>query len=144
MIKKSFIIVVSCLFFLSCNKLKKESKKAPNELVLYQRTEMALLMQEMYDVMKKNKQLITTESSLDSMPKSFFKIYTAELTDPSVRDNQYKSFANIYLNSLNYLYNDTAPENLKTSYNNTISSCISCHQTICPGPISKIKKLFIP
>jgi cytochrome c553 len=131
------------LVLLACNSSVEVETKVEKKYNVYTRTEMALLMLDMYTEMEENKERILNSHTIDGeFPASFEKIYTAELTSPEVRDDHYKAFATAYINSLNKLYS-TSEVDLKNQHNEVVSTCIACHQEKCLGPIPKIKKLFI-
>jgi len=139
---KNLTLVLVLISILSCNNTSQE-KEVKKPLKIYQRTEMALLMLDMYAEMEHIKDLINNDNVLTTnIPKSFYNIYTGKLTKPSVRDDNYKVFSNQYLNSLEYLYTNPKSDQ-KTNYNNVINNCITCHQVKCFGPIEKIKKLYL-
>ncbi len=148
---KNIILVIILFTMISCNNKSQEKNDKTNQtteetkesLKLYQRTEMALLMLDMYEEMEQTKYLINKDSILPSnISKLFYNIHTGQLTTPSVRDENYSVFATQYLNNLEYLYANSKT-NAVENYNNVVTSCIACHQTKCTGPIPKIKKLYI-
>ena len=103
---------------------------------------MAALMLWMYDVNAANKQLILEGKSPKHFPKDFLKIHTAQLTDSTDRTLSFKAFSDYYIRNMKAVF-ESSQESLTRRHNTVINSCISCHQTICIGPIPKIKKLLI-
>ncbi len=137
---QKFILLFLVLFFCSCSfKEEKKINKTTNNI--YKQSEMAALMLKMHAVNLENKELILKGEQPNNFPKEFLKIHSAKLTDSTDRDTSFKGFSNIYLNTFKEVY--TSKDSLKLKHNNTINSCIACHQTTCLGPIPKIKKLFI-
>lgn len=130
------------VFILSCNK-QVEKKDLPQKYDMYESSEMALLMQQMYNYHEVIKQEIVNNKPLQTFPEAFLKIHTAELSDFKSRNENFQNFSKLFINSEKELFNPEAKTDLKNRYNNTIQVCISCHQTECTGPIPKIKKLFI-
>lgn len=141
---KVFVLFV-LLFFFSCNSnVEKEKDSIKNEeLVMYSASELALLMEEMYQYNDSIKGLI--ENGIlptQQFPDKFLKIHTAEMTKTFERNSVYKSFAESFVEYENLISTSTL-ENVKTNFNNAINTCIACHQTSCTGPIPRIEKLLI-
>ena len=105
-------------------------------------SEMSALMLEMYEANKKLKAQIINGEELSDFPQEFLKIHTANLTEPSDRTPEFNAYSDIYLSNLRFVY-ETDKDSLSYQFNQTINSCIACHQSSCPGPIPRIKKLLI-
>lgn len=126
---------------LGCSNTHKESHTTKLQN-MYQQSEMAALMLEMYELNSQNKILILEGKQPKKFPDKFFKIHTAKLTDSSDRNASFEVFTKIHLNTYQQLL--SAPkDSLIQKHNNTIISCIACHKTTCIGPIPRIKKLLI-
>ena len=141
---KIFVLFVF-LVFISCDsKVEKEKSSVKSEeLMMYSPSELALLMEEMYQYNDSIKTLI--ENGIlptQQFPDKFLKIHTAEMTKSFERNDVYESFAKSYVEHENSIRNSTL-ENVKINFNNAINTCIACHQTSCTGPIPRIKKLLI-
>lgn len=130
------------LFFLFSCSAKKEKEVIITKNNTYKQSEMAALMLKMYDVNLNNKKQILEGKSPKGFPKEFLAIHTAKLTDSTDRNAAFKSFSKYYLDTFEQVYS-TSEDSLIIKHNNTINSCINCHQTTCVGPIPKIKKLMI-
>ena len=145
--KYLFPIVVAIGFstFVGCNngEEKKSGEKSTTEKEMYQPSELASLMRAMYEDNLKIKQDIEKGIVPESFPEDFYKIHTAEATDPSEINATFKSFADLYLTNMHEI-TDSDSTTVKKAFNNMVSTCISCHQIYCQGPIPKIKKLYIP
>jgi cytochrome c556 len=37
----------------------------------------------------------------------------------------------------------SAPDQVKNGYNLMVEACMNCHRSYCPGPMVRIKKLYI-
>lgn len=135
--KKLFIAGVLLVLFSSC---KKET--VSKEPVVYQPSEMAALMNRMYEENAKIKQQILNGETPENFPEEYLKIHTATLTDPSDRTSQFRQYSDLYLNNLRDIF-ETPKDSLKLEFNEVINSCIACHQTTCIGPIPRIRKLLI-
>ena len=134
-----FFVLVFCL--ISCNTGKKE-EKAVQEPVMYDPSEMALLMRSMYEYNKTVKTQIINRDSLLPFPDDFLTIHTAILTDPEERDKEFDSLSVEFLEAQKATFS-SQPDAAKDHFNRSIGLCISCHETRCTGPIPKIKKLYI-
>ena len=109
---------------------------------MYQMTEMAALMEQMYVDNKRLRERIIKGEAVGSFPDHYLKIHTAEMTDPSENDAFFKARAKAYIEAQKQLYAD--PKNAKTHFNAGIDACVQCHEQKCGGPLVRIKKLYIP
>lgn len=137
--KYSIIILVLSLVFFSC---KKEKKQFKEELIMYQSSEMASLMNVMYEGNTTIKQKIMRGDSIGEFPSAYLNIHSAVLTDPADRNASFEVFSKRYIENMKQVYTG-AKDSLKQNFNQAINSCIACHQTTCTGPIPRIKKLLI-
>ena len=138
--KNTLLIFILFVVF-SCK--KNESKEIviiENKVV--KQSEMAALMLKMYDKSLENKKLVIEGEKPINFPEEFLNIHTAQLTDPSDRTKNFKTFSDFYLKSFKEIYN-TSKDSLIVNHNKAINSCIACHETTCVGPIPRIKKLLI-
>ena len=122
-------------------------KETPKEIIIVEgkkikQSEMAALMNKMYDKNLENKMLVLEGKSPKDFPKEFLNIHTAQLTNPSDRKATFGTFSDFYLKSFQKVY-ETSKDSLVYRHNNAINSCITCHETTCVGPIPRIKKLLI-
>ena len=130
---KNTLLIFILFAVFSCK--KNESKEIviiENKVV--KQSEMAALMLKMYDKSLENKKLVIEGETPVNFPEEFLNIHTAQLTDPSDRTKNFKTFKEIY---------NTSKDSLIVNHNNAINSCIACHETTCVGPIPRIKKLLI-
>ena len=106
--------------------------------VMYVPSELALIMRQMYDNMELvNAHLKAGEEVPDSLLQGYEDMLTAEATNPAEIDDHYFGFATGWLSELKVMRETPTLEN----YNNVMNACVGCHQSFCPGPIPKIKKL---
>lgn len=141
---KFFAILVLVAILVGC-KSEKENKRTEKEsdtVVIRKPSEMASLMNKMYEENEKVKKSILKGEDLSDFPEEYAKIHTATLTDPSDRTPEFRAFSELYLNNLRAVY-QAGKDSLKYEFNKTVTSCIACHQTTCIGPIPRIKKLLI-
>lgn len=135
--KKVFFIGMISFLLFSC---KKEVKS--DVPLIQEPSEMSTLMLQMYQANEKVKQQILKGEKLSDFSEDFLQIYTATLTDPADRNEKFKLFSDAYLSSLKNVF-ETPKDSLKSAFNQSINSCIACHQNACPGPIPRIQKLLI-
>jgi len=144
---RKVILLVLFLGLFSCQKKEekpKEEKCAPaneKKLEMYQMSEMAALMEQMYvDNLRVKKQIVAGEA-IGEFPQHFLIIHTAKFTDESDNDTFFKENAALYIAAQKLLYSD--PKNAKQHFNDGVEACLNCHKNKCGGPIPRIKKLYI-
>ncbi len=142
MVLRVIVIFVLCVFFLSCQNQDKDTQKN-KDYVMYEPSEMALLMEDMYKINERIKQDILDGKTPENFPEEFLKIHTAELSDFKKRNATFESFSKLYIDKQQEIFNSSTTEEAKERFNQAINLCISCHQTECTGPIPRIKKLLI-
>src|SRR5690606_1418930 len=101
-------------------------------LEMYEPSEMAMLMEQMYAHNLQLKQLISDNEKLGEHPIELNKIYTAHFTDPTDNDDFFQEKAQIYVELQTEIYES---ENPAEAYNKMVDACIQCHQVKCSGPI---------
>jgi len=139
-----FLVFLVLFFFLSCKSDKTEVEViSEKEYVMYQPSEMAVLMQEFYEYNEQLKKEIIAGKQLTHMPEEFKSIHTAEMTDSSGPSKIFKAYAPVYLQTQLRVTDSLDNADLRTRYNDNINMCLSCHKTECVGPIPRIKKLLI-
>ena len=108
----------------------------------YKASPLAALMRKMDAEMNIAKRMILAEHGnlSDSVSLAYDSIKTATPTDPTVKTDVFAGMADAFLFNVQALQK-ADPHNRKDIFNTTVSSCISCHQEFCPGPIVRIKKL---
>ena len=148
--KRFFIILFGILLLSSCNKqeekksvAKKEvrAKAESKEFEMYEMSEMAALMEQMYVDNQRLKERIKNGDTIGKFPSHFLEIHKSAMTDESENDAFFKKQAEVFINSQKLIYED--PKNAKEHFNAGVSACVACHQVKCAGPIPRIKKLFI-
>jgi len=110
---------------------------------MYQPSELASLMRKMYEDNQQLKSQIEKGEIPKSFPEDFYTIHTAEATDPQEINEIFNAFAEAYLSDMEAIIASDSTT-VTASYNKMVSTCVSCHQVYCQGPIPKIKKLYIP
>jgi hypothetical protein len=109
---------------------------------MYQFSEMALLMEQMYVDNQRLRDKIIKGDSLGSFPEHFEKIHSSVMTDDSDMDDFFKEHAQEFLKAQSLIYEN--PNEAKKYFNQAVQACVTCHEVKCGGPIPKIKKLYIP
>jgi len=145
--KKFLVFGYTFLFIISCQKKAESTEEKVDSTAttekksfeMYELSEMALLMEQMYVDNQRLKERIEKGEPVGEFPSHFAEIHGAIMTDPSENDQFFRDNANIFLRAQEMIYKD--PENAKEHYSNAIQACISCHEVKCSGPIPRIKKL---
>lgn len=136
-------------FVIACNQSDK-SKVKPN----YKETtvassinpngdsELALLMRKLfYDTDSLRQSILADDFVIHgNFIQQLEQIHSAIPTDSTVKTPAFESFNNALINQANRL--QTAEDKVDV-FNKLVNSCIDCHQTVCPGPIKRIKQLII-
>lgn len=138
-------MLVFSVLFLSCNSNKSEEKKEncekpKEELQMYEASEMATLMEQMYVHNVQLRDKIIKNDSLGKLPEYFSNISKAVMTKGKDRDAFFDEKAAIFIKSQSEIYTS---KNTKESFNTMVNACISCHEVKCGGPIERIKTLYI-
>lgn len=141
MLQKSLFFLFAILLIVACNNTPKK-KKNEVKMQMYEPSEMALLMRQMYEFNKLTKAQIISKDSLSSFPEEFISIHEAVMTSPDERDAEFDSLAVQFVNLQKATFS-TKSDSTIYYFNQSINSCIACHETRCTGPIPKIKKLII-
>jgi len=152
--KVIYFLVVSAVFF-SC---EKRSKNEPFEVFgieikseellsedkddfnMYEMSEMAFLMEQMYVDNERLKARILNKDTLGKFPMHFLAIEQAKFTKGKKRDAFFTEQADKFIAKQMEIY--TTKDTIKT-FNAMVDQCIACHEVKCGGPIARIKKLYI-
>jgi len=142
------LFFIPLLLVISCQKKeenKVEEEKCTTEkgkkLEMYQMSEMATLMEQMYVDNQRLKDRIQKGDTIGQFPQHFLKIHKAVMTDESDNDGFFKEQAAKFIKAQELIYKD--PKNAKKHFNEGVDACIQCHKQKCGGPIPRIKKLYI-
>ncbi|MFP5470865.1 MAG: hypothetical protein ACLGGV_04655 [Bacteroidia bacterium] len=138
-----FLGIFSAVIF-SCS--QQEEKKTTTKKEVYNPngdSELALAMRQSFEQTEQIKlnlekgDLTIPEGYIDNL--KFF--HSATPTDSTVKTEVFTQFSNSLYSIANDLVSSSDLNKRKEVYQTLISTCISCHQTFCPGPIVRIKKL---
>ena len=140
------IMMIGGVFVLShCaqNTEEKPQMEAHEVPAMYQQSELAALMHEVHDLSAQWKIQLENGEELTPVPEWVDNMLSAQATSPEeLADGAFESMAKEYLLQLEKLAHASG-EDRKIAFNNSIQTCISCHQIYCNGPIPKIKKLAL-
>jgi hypothetical protein len=106
-------------------------------------SELAKVMKQMMAFIKSEKENIDAGKPMQPYPKSFNKVHTAKVTAGKHLSEEHKQFADDFLKELDVYYKAENLEARKSTFNNVVYSCISCHKVECPGPISSIRQNLV-
>ena len=150
--KQFFLILTFAFLVISCeNKsndkatekeaCESDSKVNKDGFEMYEMSEMAALMEQMYVDNQRLKERIVKGDTIGKFPQHFIKIHKAVMTDETDKDTFFSEQAAKFIAAQQLIYEDS--KNAKEHFNNGIDACIKCHEVKCGGPIPKIKKLYI-
>ncbi len=144
-------IILGCFFvslFFACNSEepnpKVESCEEKVEVVNPNGdSELALLMRKMYlDADKIKAAIINDEGNItDEFVEHLEKVHAAIPTDPTVKTPEFYAFNKLLIATAKATQKDGNDK--IAGFNDLVARCIDCHQSFCPGPIKRIKKLKI-
>ena len=142
--KNYFTLLLLIPFLSLCTQESKEAdcSKPTEKSLMAEPSELSILMNAMYNVNSEWKKLIENGEVPINIPKNHIEILTAKSVNERAGSDFYNAMATTYLAKAKEVTLSNKG-NLKTNFNAMISTCISCHEEICFGPISRIKKLYI-
>jgi hypothetical protein len=147
--KKVAVTLASVILLAACTKKAEEAKapvakkeeKPKKEFKMYEMSEMAALMEQMYVDNQRLKERIKNGDTIGTFPAHILKIHSSAMTDPSENDAFFKEQAAKFIKAQELIYKDSV--NAKKHFNTAVDACVQCHQGKCEGPIPRIKKLYI-
>ena len=101
------------------------------------------LMRTMTADMKKARVEIIAGKKISNFGKQYSKINTAKPSSESKKGEQFTEFASAFLVQMDRFKNAPS-ERAKMEFNALAKTCVHCHETYCPGPITMLRKLQIP
>lgn len=104
-------------------------------------SELAVLMREMYDDADLIKKAVINKELPPDFRQKFAYLHSANPTDTDTKTEVYPDMAKAFMDNLEALYAEKDAEKRIKKFDIVIQNCITCHQSHCPGPIKKIKKL---
>ena len=106
-------------------------------------SELSKLMRTMANDMKRVRVKVQKGEKIPMFYKKYHRINTAKPSVESKKGERYPEYANAFLIQLDR-FGKAEKVDQKSEYNNLVKTCIRCHETYCPGPISMLKKLQLP
>lgn len=148
--KKIIAVFCSIACFTSCQQKNEKTETVSvtdtvtktSNFQIYEMSEMAALMEQMYAYNTQLKERIINNGQLGNYPSAFDKLHTAILTDASDRDVFFTQQAFKFITAQKAIYADTLQA--KDNFNKMVQQCLECHSKKCGGPIPRIKRLLIP
>lgn len=141
--KLAYIAVVVGLSIAgACNSNSEQVDTKPKK-AKYTDSELTLFMRSMETEAKQWRAQIIDGQQLE-LPKGLLDSITiSEPTPDKIRDKEkfdaHATFFQQHIDSLKLAPQESLPER----YNLMVTACVDCHQSFCPGPIKRIKKLYI-
>ena len=146
--KNILLVLFTAILCFSCQEKegddsydKKDSGSVEKEFEMYEMSEMAMLMEQMYVDNEQLRERIKTGDTIGKFPNHFLKIHAAVMTDEQENDAFFKAQAANFIKAQELIYED--PKNAKEHFNAGVDACVQCHEVKCGGPIPRIKKLYI-
>ena len=134
-----FLALLGCFAF--------ETPNDPAETVAQELTppsELALLMRAMAAHADSVKAAIARDAKLPPYPSEIKTLFTATPTkDMHIDPITFPTFGKDYEMKVDLLYK-AAKKDRSRAYNALVQSCANCHGTHCPGPLMRIKKMYVP
>lgn len=137
-------LLISIVLVLSC--AQTDNKKTPGAILHPVNpngdSELALLMRAMFDDGIKMKDQVK-EGKIPQSVLEYEKIHTAAATEPEkAASPAYKAYSDQFLSIVKKL-KTSEEDQVEHFYTQLVHSCMGCHQAMCPGPMVKIKKMYL-
>lgn len=145
---KFYLLLFFGLLYIGCaeqEQEKSEHKKKESAFNnLYEQSEMAVVMVDMYEFLEENRKRILASEPMEELPEFFDKLHTAEMGEDYNRDAIFKGYSDTFITNVTLLHSSENTDKVKL-FNNTVNSCVACHTSgaSCMGPIPRINKLLI-
>jgi cytochrome c556 len=141
--KKLLTLLTLTVMVWACSNQKDTEPEAKSEIVMAEFSELALLMKEIHrDAKDWRSTLVAGELVTDSVA-IYEALVTSTPTKAEVKGPVFEGYAAAYQEKLDAFLAARDQEMAKSSYNQLVTACVSCHQSYCPGPIPTIEKLYI-
>ena len=129
----------------SCTSRVEESKDhADKTPVMREVSELVRLMFEMEaDMNLIRSGLIGDSTTLQLNGKTYKNLFTSKTSKDVKIDSAFVANGKSFLKELNSLSRANTRDAARTFFNNAVNACVSCHESYCPGPVPRIKKLRV-
>jgi len=148
------ILIAACLgtacFFIACHNSAKEPAGSETagkekEFDMYEVSELAFLMDKMYEDNLRIGEDIRQGHIPETFPEDFYNIHTATVSaGMKINRETFNALAKQYLSNMEAITKAKDVRQAKIAYNEMIMTCASCHQIYCQGPLNKIRNMTIP
>jgi cytochrome c553 len=136
-------LILALIAFVACS-LQVADGPATDAQELTPPSELALLMRRMAahaDSVKAG--LARGDKSLPPYPKEIAKLLTATPTkDMHIDPITFPTFGKDYQAKVAALYK-AKPQQRAQAYNAVVQACANCHGSHCPGPLMRIRKMYV-
>jgi hypothetical protein len=137
------IVLLFPVFLFQCGSEECAQKPEGNFVNPNGSSELALLMKKMWEENMELKKDLVAKKSRSDVQLQYASIHTAEATEPEkAASDIYKSMADAYLQSVER-FEEARFITGHEAFNGMVDNCMNCHQQLCPGPMVRIKKLYI-
>ena len=106
-------------------------------------SQLTKLMRTMAADMKKARVEILAGKKIAKFGNQYMQIHSAKPSSESKKGEHFSEYATAFLVQMQRFKN-AQPENVKLEYNALAKTCVHCHESYCPGPITMLRKLQIP
>ena len=131
---RGFIFILALIISSCSNKEEKQTITDPNNT-----SEMALLMRDMFNQLEVIKEEIEKGENLSSEQLDFATIHKQKATDESFLKEGLVPMSKGY----SLVVEDFNKNPSKEKYKSIVNTCISCHISMCPGPLERIDNLIV-
>lgn len=107
-------------------------------------SELSKLMRTMANDMKAFRVQVQQGKLYTKWGKKYDRILTATPSAASKKGEHFNEYSQMFLKQVERTKAVKTPDLLKPEYNALVQTCIHCHESYCPGPITMLKKLKLP
>ena len=131
-------LVFAIIFLSNCGEKKCDAQPKYTMAV---DSELTLLMRGMYNYYDSIKVDISNGTLAEDI-QIFQEVHKAVATSPEKSSSElYQAMATIYVQSAEKINSPNV--NQKEAFNLMVDNCMNCHKQMCPGPMVRIKKLYL-
>ena len=143
--KKFIVLSLLLLTVWACSEGEKEAAtEEKQEVKMAEFSELALLMKKIHLDAKDWKASLESGEMIEDSIAIYKLLVESTPTKAEVKGPVFEGFAASYQANLDAFLAAEDIDLAKSAYNNLVSTCVTCHQSYCPGPIPTIEKLYLP
>ncbi len=131
MYRIAFLIAIVSMCFISASAVKQTQSP------------LSKLMKTMAADMKKARVSVLEGKKPKNFGKHYDRIQTAAPSSEAKKGEHFQEYATSFLTQMDRM-KQASPETAKAEFNALSKTCIRCHESYCPGPISMLRKLQVP